>query len=64
MVKTGLALDLVSDDEDGELNPPIERFCYQHTKELLGNTGYYSRKNGEWVKFSGVSNDHAPMLPA
>ncbi|RXW18873.1 hypothetical protein EST38_g6974 [Candolleomyces aberdarensis] len=51
-VKTVPALELVSDEEDGELNPPIERFCHQHTKELLGNSGYYARKNGEWVKFS------------
>lgn len=28
-------------------------FCYQHTKEIMSPSGYYSRKNDEWVKFEG-----------
>ncbi|KAF5381094.1 hypothetical protein D9615_003863 [Tricholomella constricta] len=36
-----------ADDEDS----PIEVFCFQHTKELLGPSGYYARKDGKWVKF-------------
>lgn len=34
-----------------EDDPPIEVFCFQHTKELLGPSGYYARKDGKWVKF-------------
>ncbi|KDQ12363.1 hypothetical protein BOTBODRAFT_113261 [Botryobasidium botryosum FD-172 SS1] len=31
---------------------PIERYCFQHTKELLLPTGFYSRaKPTEWIKF-------------
>ncbi|KAF9532292.1 hypothetical protein CPB83DRAFT_867610 [Crepidotus variabilis] len=37
-----------SDDDD-----PTPVFCYQHSKELMGPSGYYSRKNGEWIKFEG-----------
>ncbi|KAF9456516.1 hypothetical protein BDZ94DRAFT_1229487 [Collybia nuda] len=29
----------------------IERFCFQHTKELLEPSGFYARKNGLWVDF-------------
>ncbi|KAG5646691.1 hypothetical protein DXG03_002681 [Asterophora parasitica] len=36
-----------AEDEDS----PIEVFCFQHTKELLGPSGYYGRKDGKWVKF-------------
>jgi hypothetical protein len=39
------------DSEDGEQGIP--RFCHQHAKELMTPSGYYSRKNGEWVKFEG-----------
>lgn len=33
---------------------PIERFCFQHQKEMMEPTGFYSR-NGrkEWVSFAG-----------
>lgn len=33
---------------------PIERFCFQHQKELMEPTGFYSR-NGkkQWVNFAG-----------
>ena len=51
MVKTGNTLLLDSEDEDGSMLLP--RFCFQHTKEILGPSGYYARKNGEWVKFEG-----------
>jgi hypothetical protein len=50
MVKTkSSAAILVLDDDDDEGSIP--QFCFQHTKELLGPSGYYARKNGEWVKF-------------
>lgn len=41
-----------SDSEDSDADTP--KFCHQHSKEVLsGNSGFYSRKNGEWVKFDG-----------
>lgn len=30
---------------------PIELFCFQHSKELMGPSGFYARKNGVWVNF-------------
>ncbi|KAJ3521014.1 hypothetical protein NMY22_g12494 [Coprinellus aureogranulatus] len=52
MVKTAAALDeQIEDGEDGELNPPLERFCFQHTKELLDPSGYFSSKTGAFVDF-------------
>jgi hypothetical protein len=51
MVKTGYPLLLESEDADGSTLLP--RFCFQHTKEIMSPSGYYSRKNGEWVKFEG-----------
>jgi hypothetical protein len=51
MVKTGCALLLESEDADGSTLLP--RFCFQHTKEIMGPSGYYLRKNGEWVNFAG-----------
>jgi hypothetical protein len=48
MVKMGPALSQVSPDAD------VERFCYQHTKEVLGPTGFYSKKTAtDWIKFEG-----------
>jgi len=41
------------DDDESE-----ERFCHQHSKELLGPSGFYARKNGEWVKFDDWIPDH------
>ena len=36
------------------LSEPEEAvFCHQHTKEIMSPSGYYSRKNDEWVKFEG-----------
>ena len=36
----------------------IERFCFQHTKELLGPTGFYARSQDggaqDWIDFAGV----------
>jgi len=49
MVKARPALLSVdSDDSDS-----LPKFCHQHSKELMSPSGYYSRKNGEWVKFEG-----------
>ena len=52
MVKTGSTLLLESEDADGSIFVP--RFCFQHTKEIMGPSGYYARKNGEWVNFEGT----------
>ncbi|KAF8520155.1 hypothetical protein BU17DRAFT_46876 [Hysterangium stoloniferum] len=36
-----------------ESSEPVERFCYQHAKEIMEPTGFYShKKNGGWVEFS------------
>ncbi|TEB35916.1 hypothetical protein FA13DRAFT_1752644 [Coprinellus micaceus] len=52
MVKAAPALEeVIEDGEDGESNPPLERFCHQHAKELLSPSGCYARKNGEWIDF-------------
>lgn len=54
-VKHGPALSqaMSEDDDEDSTMQQIERFCFQHTKELLGPSGYYARKNGEWVDFVG-----------
>jgi hypothetical protein len=44
IVKTGYTPLLESEDAV---------FCFQHTKEIMSPSGYYSRKNDEWVKFQG-----------
>lgn len=46
---------------------PIERFCFQHEKEVLEPTGFYSHKaGGGWVKFEGLfhikSENHALIV--
>ena len=50
-VKTGYTLLLESEEADDSSLLP--RFCFQHTKEIMSPSGYYSRKNGEWVNFEG-----------
>ncbi|KAF9483880.1 hypothetical protein BDN70DRAFT_903994 [Pholiota conissans] len=50
MVKAKAPLSAFDSDE-GESSSSIPRFCFQHKKELMGPTGYYARKNGEWVEF-------------
>lgn len=52
MVKSKAALSAF-DSDDGD-SSSIPRFCHQHRKELMGPTGYYARKNGEWVDFEGM----------
>ena len=54
-VKSGPALSraLESEDPPHGGSSPIERFCFQHTKELLRPSGFYARKNGVWVDFTG-----------
>jgi hypothetical protein len=52
MVKTTSALSAF-DSGDGD-STSIPRFCHQHIKELLGPSGYYARKTGEWVEFEGM----------
>ncbi|KAL5511904.1 hypothetical protein ACEPAH_5122 [Sanghuangporus vaninii] len=36
------------------VNPdlPVERYCYQHRKEVNSQTGFYSRRTKDWVDFS------------
>ncbi|KAF8590465.1 hypothetical protein K439DRAFT_1329947 [Ramaria rubella] len=32
---------------------PVERFCFQHVKEIIGQSGFYSHKQGSgWIKFA------------
>ncbi|KAF8163191.1 hypothetical protein B0H34DRAFT_650015 [Crassisporium funariophilum] len=50
-VKTGPALLSPDIDDAPGQSTSLPRFCHQHTKELLGPSGYYARKNGEWVTF-------------
>lgn len=45
MIKINYPFDGASDK--------IERFCYQHTKEVLKPTGYYACQNTIWVDFDG-----------
>jgi hypothetical protein len=40
-----------AEDIDGDC---VERFCHQHTKEVLTQSGFYSRKTGKWVSFEGA----------
>lgn len=48
-VKAGPSLSVVHPEVQ------LERFCFQHTKEVMAPSGFYSRKNGtEWVKFEGM----------
>ncbi|PPR02199.1 hypothetical protein CVT24_011426 [Panaeolus cyanescens] len=47
-VKGGPAL-AAYDFDNSETN--LAKFCHQHSKELMGPSGYYARKNGEWVDF-------------
>ncbi|KAF8969961.1 hypothetical protein BDZ97DRAFT_176323 [Flammula alnicola] len=54
MVKTGPALSAF-DSDDGD-SSSIPRFCYQHGKEVMSPSGYYARKNGEWVDFDRTSH--------
>ncbi|KAF8201647.1 hypothetical protein BJ912DRAFT_1116826 [Pholiota molesta] len=49
MVKSKAAL-LAFNSDDGD-SSSIPRFCFQHKNELMGPTGYYARKNDEWVDF-------------
>lgn len=52
-VKNGPALSKAYDTIDSDV---VERFCFQHTKELLVPSGFYARKNGEWVDFDCASS--------
>jgi len=52
VVKTRPALRSF-DSDDGE-SSTVEVFCHQHSKEIMLPSGYYSRKNGNWVEFSGM----------
>ncbi|KAF8969954.1 hypothetical protein BDZ97DRAFT_175327 [Flammula alnicola] len=53
-VKTKPALSAF-DSDDGD-SSSIPRFCYQHSKEVMSPSGYYARKNGEWVDFDRTSH--------
>lgn len=48
-VKAGPSLAVVHPEVE------LERFCFQHTKEVMGPSGFYSRKTAsDWVKFEGI----------
>ncbi|KAF8238775.1 hypothetical protein L208DRAFT_1387074 [Tricholoma matsutake] len=49
-VKLGPSLSHLYDNGDGD-SPPIERFCFQHTNELLQPSGFFSRKTRDWINF-------------
>lgn len=51
MVKLGPALSH-SYDSDSD-SQPVEKFCFQHAKELLIPSGFASRKTSEWILFQG-----------
>lgn len=43
-------------DRGSDTEGPVDRFCFQHSKEMMGPSrpsGYYARKTGEWVVFAG-----------
>ena len=61
IVKTGYTLSLESEEADGSTLLP--KFCFQHTKEIMSPSGYYSRKNGEWVKFEGYLKPFTRLHP-
>lgn len=51
-VKCGSALSTLNPNEQ------MDRFCYQHTKELLAVVGFYSHKvANEYIKFQGSLRD-------
>lgn len=51
IVKTGGALAQVIGNNQDQDSPALPRFCHQHQKEVLEPSGYYSKKNGEFVTF-------------
>ncbi|EDR10966.1 uncharacterized protein LACBIDRAFT_316008 [Laccaria bicolor S238N-H82] len=51
IVKTGAALAQATGDNQDQDSPDLPRYCWQHKKKVLQPGGYYSKKNGEWVKF-------------
>ncbi|KIK06569.1 hypothetical protein K443DRAFT_674227 [Laccaria amethystina LaAM-08-1] len=51
IVKTGAALAQAIGDNQDQDSPALPRFCHQHQKEILEPSGYYSKKNGEFVNF-------------
>lgn len=52
-VKNGPALSKTYDPVESD---EVERFCFQHSKELLVPSGFYARKNGEWIDFDSTSS--------
>ena len=56
IVKTGAPLAQVIGDNQDQDSPALPRFCHQHQKEVLEPSGYYSKKNGEFVNFDGECN--------
>ncbi|KAG6831937.1 hypothetical protein H0H92_006538 [Tricholoma furcatifolium] len=50
-VKLGAYLAPVQTEmPNGEWEPEV--FCFQHVKELMGPSGFYSRKDGTWIEFA------------
>jgi hypothetical protein len=48
-VKDGHPLNITHPDAQ------VERFCHQHSKEVLSPSGFYARNGGAWIKFEGLS---------
>ncbi|EIN08043.1 hypothetical protein PUNSTDRAFT_88830 [Punctularia strigosozonata HHB-11173 SS5] len=46
-VKIPMSVARLDEDED----EAVEIFCFQHSKELMGQSGFYARQNGEWVEY-------------
>ena len=40
-------------DNDDHDPLPVDRFCFQHARELLVPSGFFSRKTRDWVEFNG-----------
>jgi hypothetical protein len=47
-VKDGHPLNISHPDAN------VERFCHQHSKEVLSPSGFYARNGEAWIKFEGL----------
>lgn len=58
-VRLGPALSKAYDNTQLDGEEPLERYCFQHVKELLtSSSGFYSRKDGSWINFAGNRSPH------
>ena len=56
IVKTGAALAQAIGDNQDQDSPDLPRYCFQHKKNVLKPSGYYSERNGEFVEFDCERN--------